>query len=201
MKKNLDFVTQIQSGLETLNGISNPHAAEDFIIASEKRNALLISEIDREADVAICLQKEILQKFSETKLPTDFNLEVFPELSIVIEELSHFNTYCIKATQDESVSALELEVQAEVDKFGLALGWLEQRNEFELREKVYDLLFKEVQIGSWVKDSELARYAEAHLIAKNFCKQILQSGSTVGVQEKFQKFFALPLSDKLTSKF
>jgi hypothetical protein len=200
--KDLEFVHQIQKSLETLNGFSNPHSVEDFIIASDKKNALIVHEQNEEADIAVCLQKKILDKLSQTKLPRDFQLELFPDLSIVIEELSHFNTYCLKAMHLQEVSELELEVQAEVDKFGLALGWLEQRNEQELREKVYDILFKEIHLGDWVENAEADRYQEAHLIAKNFCRKILEADLSAGAaQEKFQEFFLLPRSEKLTSKF
>jgi hypothetical protein len=134
-------------------------------------------------------------------LPQDFDLSEINDLSVVIEELSHFNMYCLRALEKRPVSALELEVQAEIDKFGIFLEWLHQKNEEHLRESVFNQLFGNFKLGSWIPRNEKYRYQEAHQIAKNFCKGVLRNKlSHDEFKAQCRSFFFQPASSKLSPK-
>ncbi|MEM9074861.1 MAG: hypothetical protein AAGE52_40565, partial [Myxococcota bacterium] len=67
----------------------------------------------------------------------------FEAFSLAAEGVSHFVYLLFRATNDESVSQLELELQAEVDKYATALleGWgmraIQERSR-SLRRKLFD---------------------------------------------------------------
>lgn len=199
LKKNLKTILQIHDHLQQLNGFENPHRIEDFIRESE-RNELLIRENQEDIELRICLKNDLLKKFGNLELPEDFHLSGLQDFGVLIEELSHFNTYCHRALEEREISALELEVQGEVDKFGLMLEWLHQKNESHLKDIVFDQLFGNFKIGSWVSDSEVYRYQDAHQIAKNFCRGLLNSEfKQTTLRNKLREFFLKPASKKLNS--
>lgn len=197
---------QVHSDLQRLNGIENPFAVEDFVVASN-RNQLLIREnrgsesLEPEVELRICLHSELLEKTEGLDLPRDFDLNQLNDLSVVIEELSHFNTYCLRALEQRDITALELEVQGEVDKFGIMVDWLYRRNENHLKTVVFDQLFGDYRLGDWVTEKEIERYRDAHQIAKNFCRSLLKDDlSQNELRSRFREFFAKSADSKLSSK-
>jgi hypothetical protein len=178
--------------LELINGHENPFASQDFVMPTTQKNALVVNQAGEFSDVAICLQESLLTRFAHKDYPKDFSFEELPSLSILIEELSHFNYFCEKSRLGQVISPLDLEIQAEVDKFSFALSCLNQTNRESEKDRVFDRIFEETQWGEWVSEVDLEIYQDAHQIAKNFCRSILrQCGSFDEGQKEFQKFFSL----------
>ena len=197
-----NLLKQIQAHWEELNGFQNEHFCQDYVQESTERNALLVKEVGGEAELLLCIKKDLLDRLSSAELPKDFHLNLLPDLSVVVEELSHFNTFCDRAIKDQEISQLELEVQGEVDKFGVALQWLDQRNEAHLQDEIFRILFDDLRLGGWVSEAEKARYEEAHHIARNFCRQVMdQDLSPKERQKEFRDFFIRPTAEKISIKF
>ena len=88
----------------------------------------------------------------------------------VVEGVSHFVYLTHRAVQPRPVSHLELELQAEVDKFATVLLrlWREGRREAsaELRRRLFDaVLFR----GS-LSDAERDCYVRANRLARLYCR-------------------------------
>jgi hypothetical protein len=89
-----------------------------------------------------------------------------------------------------------------VDKFAVALEFLHQKNQEDLREKVFDTLFEKCTLGDWVEPEERQRYIEAHEIARNFCRKSLEGGREFsGLREEFRSFFSQSGQKKLGAKY
>jgi len=198
--KYFDFLLQIQTQLQELNDCRHDLLVTDFLVPSKGQNSMIVKEGGDGAEVLVCLEERILKKFQNAQMPRDFRWDHLPDLSVVVEELSHFNTFCHKVSGDLSISQIELEVQAEVDKFALALEWLEMRNEFEFVHHVFDTLFEKCELGAWVQtDEERQRYHEAHELARSFCRRILaEKGSREERQRAFKEFYGLNHEQKLS---
>lgn len=145
----------------------------DYVHVSEAESQVLVREIDDAMEIAVLLNRKIIEDLEPLNLPTDFDLASFGSLSVAIEELSHFNLLFFQAAADQVLSPLELEVQAEVDKFSVALEWMEQTNTLNMRNQFFDCLFGELKIGSWVNSSDRRTYEEAHEIARRFCRRLM----------------------------
>jgi hypothetical protein len=186
----MDFIDQIDRRLKEINGTSHDFSSLDFIVPTEEKNLLVVSETDKDSELAVCLRKDLLDRLKSSKLPEDFDLELLPDLSIVIEELSHFNFYCESALFNRKLSSLDLEIQAEVDKFAVSLNCLEAQNEFDLRHALFDSLFDDLKMGDWVSEDEKTRYEQAHSVARAFCRQVLEASSSYEkAEEQFKIFF------------
>lgn len=194
----MKILDQIEKRLSVMSGFENPHSAKDFVVPNKEKNCLLIKEENQNAEIAIYLSEAILGRFKAAEFPRDFSLEAFPDLSVLVEELSHFNFYCAKAIEDQTVSALEMEVQAEMDKFIFALDCLEEINQKNLEHQLFEQLFETSSVGEWVGFSDKERYEEANRITKNLCGRLLRQDLNTAARQNFsQEFFKAPMSKKL----
>lgn len=195
-------INQIENKLKELTGCKHDLRSSDFIIPTENQNALIIKEQGNDADLAVCLQKDILERLGERDFPNDFSFKLLPDLSVVVEELSHFNYYCENALLDQSLSELELEVQGEVDKFAYALECLHLKNAQDLKDQLFEVMFGELTLGGWVDESEVQRYYEAHQIARQFCRHVLDQKDRVDNWHRgFKEFYQRSGAEKLSTKF
>jgi hypothetical protein len=200
--KYFDFLNQIQRRLQAINQFDHDYLITDFLCPTKQQNALVVREAGEDAELLVCIDEEILERNSHLRLPHDFGLQNLPELSIVIEELSHFNTFCAGALMNRPLSQLELEIQGEVDKFAVVLDWLYERNEAVMRDQIYDLMFGSCRLGAWVNHQERSRYEEAHEIAKNFVRSVLLKSKTHDdFRMSFRDFFLRTRSEKLKTTF
>jgi hypothetical protein len=90
----------------------------------------------------------------------------------VLEGVSHFHYVTWSARHDRSVSLLELEVQAEVDKYASALSLLLAQNEGRFPADLFRRLFAACDLLPHLNDEERRRYAEAHRCAARFCERL-----------------------------
>src|SRR3970040_824083 len=72
---------------------------------------------DEGIELGVYIGEETLTRLNELDLSSGVASEHFPALCIAIEEVSHFAYLMWNANRDKSVTQLELELQAEVDKF------------------------------------------------------------------------------------
>jgi hypothetical protein len=90
----------------------------------------------------------------------------------VLEGVSHFHYVTWSARHDRSVSLLELEVQAEVDKYASALSLLLAQNEGRFPAGLFRRLFAACHLLPHLSDEERRRYSEAHRCAARFCERL-----------------------------
>lgn len=195
--KSFGFVTNFQRKIESINGQNNPLRSEDFVWPTEMQNALIVSQQNGVSDVAICLQQKILQEFADRNYPEDFSFDDLPALSVLIEEISHFSFFCEKSRVKQEISPLDMEIQAEVDKFSFVLHCLEEMERANERHFVYEVLFENPKLGDWVPERDKGLYLDANQIAKNFCRSFLKEEKALReARDRFQSFFSMSPSEK-----
>jgi hypothetical protein len=122
------------------------------------------------------------------------------DLCQVIEGLSHFNCMAWKAGQNRQVSLLELELQAEIDKFvGITQLALEQ-GASDVMHGLHYALFDNVRFLSQLDEAQLQRYRDANQYAARFCRRLrepLQQQDERALSE-LRSFYRLQLNDKIS---
>ena len=120
---------KLEAMLHELYAIEVGYAVSDFLITdaelarsldSDGRKVdekLLIAEADGEADVALYLERELLERLTQRDPLTRLDADNLADFWAALEGVSHFTYYAWNAVRDKSVSLFELELQAEVDKF------------------------------------------------------------------------------------
>jgi len=103
----------------------------------------------------------------------------------VTEGVSHFLLLCRRAGADEEVSLLELEAQAEVDKYVTAR--LHIGPDPELRRK----LLRHAHIAADAGEEEAERYREAGRLADRYCSRLERARDIGALLAELRAFYRL----------
>lgn len=133
-----DLARRVQSGLERLYQLERVVDVDDFIEAAESggRETLLLRECEDGAlEMRLVLPIESLAECTERRgMP-------FDRICQIIEGVSHFVYVAERAQAGRETTQLELEVQAEVDKFvvlGSSVPQLDQATALKLCHELYE---------------------------------------------------------------
>jgi hypothetical protein len=172
----------IQEHLEAIYGFRCEHRAQDYLVdeASAKalggsggcREQLLVSEGEQGLELALYLAPPLLARVAAAgpSAAVDEDLGAFCE---VAEGVSHFVYLARSAALDRRVSLLELEAQAEVDKFAVCVllrwgaaagGWA---------TGLVGSLFDRARLRDGLSAEERHRYRESSRVARAYCRRLL----------------------------
>jgi hypothetical protein len=208
------MLAELQQQLNATYQVGGGYDVRDFLITDERlaraiggnevlsntSETLLLQQDDDGMSLSLFLHSDMLERL-ESGNPLDaLRAEQLDDLWKVLEGLSHFNCVVWKASQAREVSLLELELQAEIDKFvgtmQLALG---QRNA-DLSNRLHGWLFDDVRYHAELDGDQLERYRAANEYAARFCRglrqRLMQAGDTALTE--LRRFYRLQLADKIS---
>src|SRR5207302_5421936 len=115
---------RLQRALEALYRIERGDDVADFVITDEARTALGVARAPGE-QLLLCSDPErrtldvglFVDELALRRLQGSFGEERLPEYLLAVEGVSHFVYVMARARAERPFSALELELQAEVDKY------------------------------------------------------------------------------------
>jgi len=184
-----EIAERVQSSIERAYEIDRVADVRDFMrgARSGKREALLVREA---ADGAIEMMLEL----------PELGAGDLDGVCQIIEGVSHFVYVATRAAQDRASTALELEMQAEVDKYVVLAGAIEEldvgRSE-QLRERLYERV-------RYVHEphTELGeRYRVANRAASRFVQRMearyVRERRFADLRRELYGFFRSGLEDKL----
>ena len=191
----LSRLKQMQRALEAQNGLAPQPSVGQFLLTQEERQRLSCSTVPEEVFViddptdpllGVFIAPEILQQLRRPRELHD--VAALDRYCVAFEGVSHFVYLAHRASEDRQVSLLELELQAEVDKF-VHLASL-----FTDHAALFDRLFDKYSLREGIDDECSARYHTASRAAAQFCYQWLRSPLQL---ERAREFFRQPLEGKL----
>lgn len=127
---------RVQAALERMYLLDRVADVEHFTIASENRRETLLVREAEDGTVEMSLALPDL-----SRAPIDLERDDIDPICQVIEGVSHFVYLSHRADRDRSTTALEMEIQAEVDKWvvlGASLRSFDARSSEKLRERLYE---------------------------------------------------------------
>jgi len=179
------MIDRVQDHLEAIYGITCAARAEGFLVDREAAvllgatgradEELLVSEGDGELELALYLAPTLLRRleaYGSGSLHSVLEREL-DGFCQVAEGVSHFVYVAHTAVHGRTVSLLELEAQAEVDKFALCLlqKWGEGVGAWA--EELLRRLFDRVSYRAKLSEAERWRYEEANRLSRNFCNRLM----------------------------
>lgn len=135
---------------------------------------LLINQQDDYLDISLYLDQSILcslQKENPFDCLHEGNLEHY---WIAVEGVSHFLYIAWRAYFDRQVSQLELELQAEIDKYICAIYLFSQQQQKINVDALWNRLFRNYYLRDHLNVIQIKRYQQANEYAGQYCKQIHQ---------------------------
>ncbi len=208
------MIDRLQQHLSDIYQVGAVHDVRDYLITdprlaryiggesmlSDTRETLLLSQDEDGLALSLFLDGELLSRLESADPLSRLRADLLDDLWKVLEGLSHFNCVVWRASQDRCVSLLELELQAEIDKFVgttlLALG----QGRTEMLGHLHGWLFDQVSFHADLDEEQLARYRAANDYAARFCHalrgRLVDNGGTALTE--LRRFFRLPMTDKIS---
>jgi len=172
-------------------GSSNPNLKEK----------LLLSQSEDELHLSLYLHNDVVEKMLEddpVQHLHDGNLEDF---CLALEGVSHFLYLSWNASFDRSITMLEMELQAEIDKFVMLVMCLEKQNKHIAPGQLRQVLFETAGFHEELSDFERQRYRDASYFAEKYCWQLesfyMNNRGRPELLQELRLFYRLTQTDKL----
>jgi hypothetical protein len=161
---------------------------------------LLIAEENGEAEVCLYLEEELVERLTQNNPAARLNSENLEDFWTAFEGISHFTYYAWNAARGKSVTLLEMELQAEVDKFIATSLLLEQQGGPPARG-LHQWLFDLPRLDERLRDGERERYRRANRYAGRYCQRLapaLARGvEAEGIMRELRHFYRLSQPAKI----
>ena len=203
------LLRKLEQMLHELYALEVGYAVSDFLITDPElarcldsggRNVdekLLIAEADGEADVALYLERELLDRLDRHDPLTKLDGENLADFWSALEGVSHFTYYAWNAARDKAVSLFELELQAEVDKF-VTTGLLLREQTGREPGGLHGWLFDSPTLAAELNEDERERYHRANRYAAKYCQRLtLARDEEAASHRELRHFYRLSQASKL----
>jgi hypothetical protein len=197
-------LSRLQLGLEALYRVHTNLEVDAFVIDDEQRRRagvartpreqLLVREEDGELGMALFVDGAALANLERNDPNRRLDDANFSDFCVALEGVSHFVYLALCAAGHRPVSAFELELQAEVDKFVCCV--LLQGGGRDLRRRLYH----DVRFASDLDADEHDRYrvanAEASRYAAGLERRFVREARVVDMLDELRRFYRMGLDEK-----
>jgi hypothetical protein len=203
-------LSYFQDQLEALYGVRAPRVGS-FVIgpgaaeaAGGAPEALLVTEVEGEVALGLWLDGEVreaLGRAGPDRQPRLLGRARLAGLACAAEGVSHFLYVATRAAADRPLSLLELEVQAEVDKFALWVLHLWRRGRRRFSAALRRRLFERVRYRRQLGVEERDRYRTANRIAAGYARwleaRFVAPGDAEGFVRELRRTYRRGAGEKL----
>ena len=199
------LLARLQLGLEALYRVETRLAIDAFVIdgaardrlqpARAPREQLLLRESDGELAIGLFVDAAALANLEQHDPEARLDDRNFSDFCLAVEGVSHFVYMALAAARERAVSHLELELQAEVDKFVCCL--LLNGVTMNLRRRLYgDVVYAED-----LDADERERYRTANQEASRYAaaldRRFVANEQTPALLAEVRRFYCMALPEKL----
>ncbi len=165
---------------------------------------LLLADTGDGAGVALYLDAALLQRLAEADPLGELTERNLADYCTALEGVSHFVYTAWRLDRDAPVSLLELETQAEVDKYAATVFLIaHQQGGGAYPAQVHPRLFDRVNFDERLEPDQYHRYRTAHHCAAQYCRRLerrfVQRGQAriEALLRELRKFYRLGSAAKL----
>jgi hypothetical protein len=201
----ISVLARLQLGLEALYRVEtrlaidafliDEAAREQFSVTRSPREQLLMQQDGGDLGLALFVDAAALANLERHDPAARLDETNFADFCLAVEGVSHFVYVALRAADDRGVSQLELELQAEVDKFACCV--LVAGAEPDLRRRLYG----DVHFADDLGEAERARYRAANNEARRYAgaleRRYVHADRTDGLLSELRRFYRMDLPDKL----
>jgi hypothetical protein len=165
---NLDYDVYdfLVTDRRALSGVTpdNDHRAPD--------EELLLAETADGAGVALYIDPSVLERLEGADPLGALTEDNLADYCTALEGVSHFVYSIWRLEGDAPVSLLELETQAEVDKYAATVFLVADQQGGDFPAQVHGRLFDRVNFDARLEPDQYDRYRTAHALAANYCRRL-----------------------------
>ena len=177
------LLRQMQSLLAGLYDAPVEHDAEDFLVSDPQRlrevigeplsdEQVFVVEHDGEVRIGLFIDQRVLDRLQRHDPLDVLDEDNLNDFCTALEGVSHFHYLIWSCARGRSVSLLELELQAEVDKYAAAIALLTKQRAGAFPGDLHARMFGSVSFLPELDDVSRRRYEEANRRAARYCRSL-----------------------------
>jgi hypothetical protein len=202
----------LQALLSELYALDLEYEVDDFVTTDgelaralddggrELDEKLLIAENGGEAEVSLYLEQRLLERLEQRDPLTRLDSENIEDFWTAFEGVSHFTYYAWNAQREKTVTLLEMELQAEVDKY-VATTLLLARQGQRPPPGLHHWLFELPRLDERLDGAELDRYRRANRYAGKYCRRLApamaRDAADEAVKDELRRFYRFSQASKI----
>jgi len=211
---NLATLSSLQESLAEIYDLPATPDVRKFLMTDRARLAqissardcdeqLLLAEDGDTLSVALYIDPDVLRRLAGQNPAAALTQDNLADYLTVAEGVSHFVYVCWNTGFDKPVTLLELELQAEVDKYVLAAWLLSAQNHGRFPRELHRALFERTRIDPVAAAGREGLYRTASRYAGRFCRRLgasLERGRRGSMREalaELRRFYRLGNARKL----
>jgi hypothetical protein len=205
----------LQHRLEALYDVSTAHRVEDFVLhdaalaqdlassprASQAPETLLVAQAEGCLELSLFLDSAMLDRLTRDSPMDALHDGNLADFLTALEGVSHFLYLVWCAERERRVTALEMELQAEVDKFVTAAALFRQQTGDALLSPLRRALFEQVGFRPDLGPELQQRYYEANRLAGRYCRVLERryerAPAAPELVRELRRFYRMPKQDKI----
>jgi hypothetical protein len=186
--------------LQLIYEIDVKHSVNDFLITDrlladslssninsrDNDERLLIAEYEGGLDLSLYISADVLNQLEGSHPVNLIKQGKHSEFCLMLEGVSHFLYVVWNAGHQRQVTLLEMELQAEIDKFILLQSLIDETDKAGNKDSVNSLrtwLFENNEYDSQLNSNELERYERANYYAGKYCMNLQQKYKLSGLNK------------------
>ena len=180
------LLQQMQSLIARLYDAPVEHDVRRFLFSDRRRltavvgdaaatmsdEQLLMARDEEGVRIGVFIDERVLDRLSRRNPWRSLDDRNLHDYCTALEGVSHFHYLMWSLARGRSVSLLELELQAEVDKYACALALLLQQSGGRFPVALHARLFSAVSFLPQTDPATRERYEEANRRAARYCRQL-----------------------------
>jgi hypothetical protein len=168
----------LQGGLEAMYRVETDLDIADFLVGigdgRDTREQLLFREHHGEVEIGLFVDERTLENLELRDPARRLDEKNLQDFLLAVEGVSHFVYLAHRARLERQVSAVELELQAEVDKYLVALLVVWNQTGHPPSEALRERLFANVRFAGDLSREERDRYELANQAAAAYAASLEQ---------------------------
>jgi len=205
LQKLLERIYRVEVNLDVEDFlITDPDLArrlDTSVNPRESKEKLLVSQQDDHLDLALFLDASVLARLSDDNPLVSLHSENFVDFLLAVEGVSHFLYLIWNAGADRGVTLLELEMQAEVDKFVTAASLWKRQGKGLMSSELRYCLFEAPAYDAALDEVQRQRYEDANHYAGKYCLRLetryLKKARAGEMMEELRRFYRLTQGEKI----
>jgi hypothetical protein len=158
-----DFVLSDRHRLRAAVGEQAGNAADEQVYVVEEEQGVR---------VGLFLDRGVLERLAQRDPLDALDQDNLPDFCTALEGVSHFHYLVWSLARGRNVSLLELELQAEVDKYATAVTLMTRQQAGRFPEALHARMFHAVSFLPQLDEISRLRYQEANRHAARFCRSL-----------------------------
>ncbi len=199
LQRGLELMYRVATGVEVDHFTIDDDTRASFDVTRTPREQLLVRQGDDGIDLALYVDAAVLARLDRDDPGDRLDDRNLPAFLYALEGVSHFVYTVVCANAEREVSALELELQAEVDKYVTCL--LASDADPSSSPRWRRRLFEQFELEDDLDDHERDRYRAANENARRYAasleRRFVRRRGIVDMLGELRRFYRLPLHGKL----